>query len=216
MSRRTKRNLILGFCAFSVVACAEEDTRLFDETGTWSLIYFSLEGGALSPIEHSPHNNAFLLNFDPSVSLVTAAACSFGGSNSVLASQCRFGDENQIDWECRCFKYSYEGSTMNWTEYAPGTDPPASAGGGGDTDGGGAEGSTTITVSVPDSEDLPNGSKLFTPLPGPSEFDMVDGVFQSDGETSSHVFLQRAENLIDETGCRAACGFPGDGGETGE
>lgn len=198
ISARLSSFLALG-ALLSASACAE-DTRLFPEDGTWSLTHWSLDGTDPVSINQMAQNNAFMLNFNESKGLAATAACSFqGGGNGPSDSTCQLAsDPSEQEWFCSCFAYDYKDSTMQWTEYAPGTEPPPVGDGGGT---GGTEGTQEIALS----EYIVSNSYTFASLPGPSMFSPADGIFDSDGINSKHVFNQRAANLFEPTGCAAAC-----------
>lgn len=185
--------------------CKEEDNRLFDESGVWSMTNYTnwatddtSYDGTLFPAPLNTHENAFMLNFNRDLGIVAAAACGFQGSGTTPAtSTCRIGDADDLDWECNCFAYEFDNDVMRWTEFAPGDQVPSV--GSGDTDG--ASGTTTITAT--EFTEISNSYQL-TPLPGPSTFDL-DGLFESDGDLDRFVFGQRTPSLFTESGCDVSC-----------
>ena len=198
--------ILSAFAALALLAsvstgCKEDDNRLFDESGVWSLTHYSLDGTNLNEVNGNTQTNAFMLNFNASKGVVAAAACANdGGSVRPNDSTCRLAPSaDKRDWECSCFSYEFDESTMRWTRFQPGETPPPVGSGSSDTDGD----SGTDTVLVAEYPDVAS-SYFFEPLPGPSPTD-TDGLFASDGTTSRYVFLKRFEGLFDETGCAAAC-----------
>jgi len=213
----TPTGVLLAFAALT--GCAEEDTRLFDETGVWTLEKYTLDGSPFKDIDQN-RKNRFLLRFKPAdgpgeedeeQGVVAAAACHETGSDvDVDASTCV--NAGLATWSCQCFTYTYEGSTMVWQEFEPNTSPPligapTSGETGGDGDGGGAH---TLTVAGFEGA---AATYQFVSLP--------EGLFNSDGEISKHVFQLKAEKVWtevdidgDETpdldACSMSC-FPSEG-----
>ena len=179
----------------------DPDTRLFDETGVWAMTHFSLDGAMLTEVPANTELDAFLLKFDPNRGVVAAAACAQGsGSAAVGVSTCRRATTaDDRTWLCRCYAYDYDESTMNWTEFAPGDEPPMPGGGGGT---GGEDANTPITLS--EFTEV-NNSYQFQPMPDGGTLH-EDGLFESDGMTSRYIFLKRAETLFVESGCEEVCG----------
>jgi hypothetical protein len=173
--------------------CKEEDNRLFDENGVWSMTHFSNADGDLLALEANTSEDAFMIKFDSGDGVATTAACSFGGgSNDPGSSTCRLGEGDQLDWTCKCFAYEFDDSTMRMIEFAPGEARPSVPSGSGDTDG--TDGPTEIAVG--DYEAVSN-SYIFQPLP-------MD-LFASNGVDSRFVFLSKYGAVFDETGCAEAC-----------
>ncbi len=193
--------LLPSLACLALGACGPDDTRLFDESGVWSLTHYSEDGSELFTLDKRTSQDAFMINFNRSKGVAAAAACSFGGSGSSNvpgSSTCRQGSGDQLEWECKCFSYEFEGSTIRMTEFAPGNAAPPV--GSADTDG---SGSGTTEVAVSEFGEVAN-SYNFTPLPGPSELDL-DGLYGSNGVNSLFVFLKRFDGLFDESGCAQAC-----------
>jgi hypothetical protein len=192
--------------------CPEEDTRLFDETGVWTLDRYSLDGTPYQEINQG-RKNRFLLRFKPDDAVVAAAACHEQGFEvDVNSSSCT--NAALSTWSCQCFSYTYEGSQMIWQEFAPGdTPPPVGAVGGGDgTDSGGTEGSAhAVNLSA------------FGETAATYQFDTLPlGLFNSDGELSKHVFQVKADTIwtmidlnddgmLDLEECSSLC-FPSEAG----
>jgi hypothetical protein len=161
----------------------------FDERGVWSLQRFALDGINWIEVDLSTRENAFLLRFSRDVGVVAGATCIGAGSGDVQSSLCRQAFES---WECRCFSYVFEeANEMRWEEFSPGATPPADP--------------THVVAVAPDP--TVNGAILTQPLPGPSDVHAESGLFNSDGNTSRHNFLPKAESVFDETQCSAACGI---------
>ncbi len=188
---------------FAIASCAEEDTRLFDETGIWSLESYTLDGTTLQEIDQS-RDNAFLLNFKPSDGVVAAANCySEGGSTSVEGSTCKI-NEAASTWDCHCFAYTYDNDRMVWQEFEPGDVPPA-VGPVSEEEGG----ATEIIVS-----EFGDAARTY-------QYDSLPAdLFNSDGSIARHVFTQKAQSIwdvdlnLDETidleACANSC-FPSGG-----
>jgi hypothetical protein len=191
---RTSLHLSLFATAavLALVSCKEEDTRLFDETGVWTLDRYSLDGTPYQEINQG-RKNRFLLRFKPDDAVVAAAACHEQGFEvDVNSSSCT--NAALSIWSCQCFSYTYEGSQMIWQEFAPGdTPPPVGAVDGGETDGMGT-GAHEVNLSA------------FGETAATYQFDSLPlGLFNSDGELSKHVFQQKADSIwldvdIDEDG----------------
>lgn len=184
-------------CLTSLSSCKEEDTRLFDETGVWTLEKFTLDGTPYQDINQG-RKNRFLLRFKPYLELdppagglVAAAACHEEGSDvDVKSSTC----VNAVlsTWSCQCFAYTYLESTMVWQEYAPGDAPPVvgEPAAGGDTgDTGGSEGGETGTAHELMVSAFSGSTSTF-------QFDALPaGLFNSDGDISRHVFQLKADTV---------------------
>lgn len=173
-----------------------EDMRVFDEVGTWSLQRYALDGTNWQPIDPQARKDAFLLRFDatPGSGTVAAATCGAGGSFSVNGSTCRIALETDRTWQCRCFAYLHEQpNLMQWQEFAPGDAPPD-------------VGAQSISIAVQQDPEI-NGAALFQPLPAMTSVWSMGGLFDSDGTTSRHQLLLRADNLFEESGCAEACGI---------
>ncbi|HLT40981.1 MAG TPA: hypothetical protein VK034_32110, partial [Enhygromyxa sp.] len=120
------------------------------------------------------------------------------------------------EWTCQCFAYTYDKDRMVWQEFAPGENPPAvgSPGGDGETDGGGGGGAHELFVSAPKGT---TATYEFSSLP--------DGLFNSDGQASKHIFQAKADTVwtgvdinMDDTADLEACSqscFPSERGSGG-
>ncbi|MCA9685556.1 MAG: hypothetical protein KC457_25480 [Myxococcales bacterium] len=163
----------------SLGGCAEEDTRLFDETGVWSLEQYTLAGTGFENIDQVRKNH-YLLRFSPDDKVVAAANCyTQGSSNSnVNDSSCELNKALAV-WDCHCYAYVYDNSRMVWQEFAPGENPPKVASPTPD----GSTGSHELFVETTDSKN----TYEFVSLP--------EGLFNSDGSTSRHIFQQKADTL---------------------
>lgn len=178
----------------SLTSCKAEDTRLFEETGVWTLEKFSLDGTPFQDIIQS-RKNRFLLRFMPTPDieppdlmggLVAAAACHEMGTDiDVKASTCV--NAGQSTWSCQCFAYTFEESRMVWQEYDPGQTPPAVgfpvAGDGTGDAGGDGDAHEVLVSAFADS----SSTYLFDPLPV--------GLFNSDGDLAKHVFQLKADTV---------------------
>jgi hypothetical protein len=180
----------------SLTSCKVEDTRLFDETGVWTLEKFTIDGTPYQDINQG-RKNRFLLRFIPNTDvepptggIVAAAACHEMGSDiDVKGSTCV--NAGLSTWSCQCFAYTYEESTMVWQEFTPGETPPVvgtPAAGDETGDTGGAAGDA-FEVSVSAFADSAS-TYLFDPLPA--------GLFNSDGDVSKHVFQIKADTVWTE------------------
>lgn len=207
-----RMSLFATAAVLALVSCKEEDTRLFDETGVWTLDRYSLDGTPYQEINQG-RKNKFLLRFKPDDSVVAAAACHEEGFDvDVNSSSCT--NAALSTWSCQCFSYLYDGSQMIWQEFAPGDTPvPVGAVGGGDgTDTGGMEG-TAHAVNL----------SAFGATAATYQFDTLPvGVFNSNGDVSKHVFQQKADTIwttidVNEDGmldlemCSSLC-FPSEAG----
>jgi hypothetical protein len=171
--------LLATAAVLALVSCKEEDTRLFDETGVWTLDRYSLDGSPYTEINQG-RKNRFLLRFKPDDAVVAAAACHEQGFEvDVDSSSCT--NAALSEWSCQCFSYLYDGSTMTWQEFAPGDQPaPVGAVDGGDTEGTGM-GAHEVNLSA------------FGTTAATYQFDSLPvGLFNSDGDLSKHVFQQKA------------------------
>jgi len=193
-----------------LAACGdEEDLRVFNEVGTWSLQQFALDGKDWTPVDQMARSNAFLLQFDKTEGrgVVGAATCGGGGKYGVQTSLCNI--EGRTDWQCRCFSYVHEEKNlMEWQEFAPGDAPPSvvhetgeDAGDSGDT-----EGDPSDSIAVQKDPEI-NGAVLFQPLPYTTAVWTDSGLFDSDGSSSKYQFLQKADSVFDESGCAETCGI---------
>ncbi|PRP92891.1 hypothetical protein ENSA5_46570 [Enhygromyxa salina] len=174
----------------SLTSCKEEDTRLFDEAGVWTLEKYSLEGMPYQDIDQG-RKNRFLLRFKPDDGVVAAAACHEQGTDiDVNSSTCV--NAGLSTWSCQCFAYTYEESTMIWQEFAPGEPPPVV----GIPSGDGGTGDTGGTMEG-DSHDLSLSS--FGDLSATYEFHSLPmGLFNSDGDLAKHVFQIKADTVWTE------------------
>lgn len=193
-----------------LTGCPEEDTRLFDETGVWTLERYSLDGSPFVDVSQN-RKNRFLLRFKPDDGVVAAAACHEQNTEvNVNSSNCT--NAGLSTWTCQCFAYTYENNRMVWQEFAPGDPvPPVGApGGDGETDGGGG-GAQELFVAAPEGT---ASTYEFTSLPA--------GLFNSDGDLSRHVFQIKADSVwtavdinadgtADLEACSQSC-FPSEGG----
>lgn len=184
----------LVFSALTLVlgtSCKEEETKLFDEEGVWALESYALDGLTFTQIDQV-RKNTFLLRFSPGDGVVAAANCfASGSSTSVNEATCTI-NKNSAEWECRCYAYEFTDSTMVWQEFAPGETPPPvgnptnNDSGGSDEagdEGGDGGGAHQITIEETDS----SGTYRYVNLP--------EGLFDSDGMTSKHVFRIKADSV---------------------
>jgi hypothetical protein len=185
--------------------CSGDDgpEKLVDEQGVWSLLSYDLTGeGSLRQVDAMTRGDAFLLQFDSSNDVVTAAWCGLDESDTPSNSTCRL-QPDAARWFCRCFAYAYEGSQMRWGEFDAGAVPPNVTLAGtepvpsddeGETDanggGGGGGGDGLIILSGVAGQ---AATYDFTPLP--------EGVFASNGETSKYRMQQKAPRLFDDVTC---------------
>ena len=178
----------VGLLCLTSTGCKEEDTRLFDESGVWSLEKFSIEGGLpFNDIDQS-RKDRFMLYFQPNDreeedvpgGIVAAANChAEGDTESVTASSCI--NPSLASWSCRCFAYAYDDDRMVWQEFAPGEAPPA-VGNPAIDDSGAQE------IFLEPFQQA-SSTYIFESLP--------DGLFDSDGENSKHVMQIRATSVWD-------------------
>lgn len=177
--RILKQSLPGALCALTVLAgaCKEEGRDvLFEENGTWALFQYDIEGKGLEPFDTAARVDKFLLHFDMEAGVVAAASCVDSMDRTDLTTTLCDVDK----FECRCFAYTYEKSTMTFAEEVPGGDPK------------------TTTINL---ESYPgyNSTYLFEPLP--------EGLFNSDGTSSKYLFQARGDSKFMPTGCLDACGI---------
>jgi hypothetical protein len=193
-----------------LAACSdEEDLRVFDEVGTWSLQSYALDGTNWSAVDQDVRKNAFLLRFDstPGSGVVAGATCGGGDKYGVGSSLCN--TFNREDWQCRCFSYIHEEKNlMEWQEFAPGDAPPSvvhetgeDAGEAGDT-----EGDPSDSIAAQKHPEI-NGAIILSPLPYTTSVWTESGLFDSDGMNSRYEFLQKGDNIFEESGCSEVCGI---------
>lgn len=207
------------FLALATLAgCQEEDTRLFDETGVWALEKYTLDGTPFKDVAQN-RKNRFLLRFKPGdgvgegEGVVAASACTEQNTDiNVDNSNCL--NAALSTWSCQCFAYTYEGSNMVWQEFDPGQPPPpVGAAASGETDG---EGGTAHNLIVAGFEDAAATYQFFS---------LPEGLFNSDGDLSKHVFQLKADRVWTETdlntdeipdleACSMSC-FPSEGNTGG-
>lgn len=165
-----------------LMGCPEEDTRLFDETGVWSLERYSLDGSPYVDIAQN-RKNRFLLRFKPDDKVVAAAACHEDGTTvDVNGSNCT--NAALATWTCQCFAYTYDNDRMVWQEFPLGEEPPAvGVPAEGDTDGM-STGAHELFLAAPMGT---TATYEFGPLPA--------GLFNSDGLISKHIFQIKADSV---------------------
>ncbi len=190
-ARITNLTVVTTAAALALVSSTscgpEEDTRLFDETGVWTLEKYSLDGTPYQDINQG-RKNRFLLRFKPDDAVLAAAAC-YEQNFEVDVNSSSCTNAPLAVWSCQCFSYLYEGSRMVWQEFPPGDMPaPVGAVDGGDGTGGGdgdgMVGSHEVNVSA------------FGETTATYEFDSLPtGLFNSDGDLSKHVFQIKADTI---------------------
>lgn len=197
---RTLKLCVSGaLCALTVFVGACEDDGpipLFDEKGTWALYYFDVMG-ELQPFNNGARVDKFLINYnptDPERKIVSAASCIDSmGRTDITKSLC-----DTPEFECRCFTYTFEETTMVWTEFPPkgGKLPPGPE----DEDSMAPKPGepNVIDLEAYNPEEGYTGIYRYSTLPY--------GLFDSDGVESRFVFQKRGETLFEPTGCLAACG----------
>jgi len=191
----------LGLCV-TLGACKDDPPtpKLFDETGVWSVIQYDLEGtGSLKEIRLANRRDAFMLEFDPSEKVVTAAACVEPGSETPDDSPC-LNSPSTTEWRCRCFAYDFVNDEMLWSEFNAGDIPPdvslgaadepmaEEEGGSGTDDGGDEEPSDETLISVAEIMDV-SATYNFRPLP-------MD-LFGSASSTSRFILQSRTPSVFD-------------------
>lgn len=166
-----------------LTSCEEEDTRLFDEAGVWTLEKYSLAGEPYQDIAQG-RKNRFLLRFKPADGVVAASGCREEGSElDIRSSTC----VNALlsEWTCQCFAYTYDTSTMVWQEFPPGETPPAvGAPASGETDGDTGDGAHVIQL-----ESFSGSTSTFEFASLPAD------LFNSEGEQAKHVFQLKADSV---------------------
>lgn len=193
MSRTRALSTTVLFAALALCGCpSEEDTRLFEEEGVWTLTQFDLGGMGLTAVDNNSRKDAFLVKFDATRRIAAFAACGTGDNFSVNSSLCKTLPEDSREWQCTCVRYSYDESTMTSIVFPEdGSIPPKPSSGFEDE-----EGNVAVDTLLNVNETVAN-SYVFGPLP--------KGVYDSDGEISRYVFQQRAPGAFDETGCEEVC-----------
>lgn len=193
MSRTRALSTTLLFAALPLFGCGpEEDTRLFDEEGVWTLTQFDLGGQGLTAVDNNSRKDAFLLKMDSTRRIGAAAACGNGDNFSVNSSLCKTLPEDAREWQCTCFRYDYDDDVMTAIVFPnEGPIPPKPS-----TGMENENGDVAVDIQLNVNESVAN-SYIFAPLP--------KGVFDSDGEISRYVFQQRAPGAFDETGCQEIC-----------
>ena len=195
-----------------LTSCKEEDTRLFDETGVWTLERYSLAGEPFQDIAQV-RKSRFLLRFKPEDGVVAAAGChEMGDDPDIRSSTCV--NAGLSTWSCQCFAYTYDTTTMIWQEFPPGETPPmVGIPAGGESSGSEGGGDSDAHVIELASFGGSTTTFEFSPLP-------LD-LFNSDGSSSTHVFQLKADSVwtevdinMDETpdleACSQSC-FPSEG-----
>jgi hypothetical protein len=207
-SHRLVATAALFAATITLTGCPEEDTRLFDENGVWTLERYSLDGGLYTDISQN-RKNRFLLRFKSDDGVVAAAACHEQNTPvDVNSSNCT--NAALSNWTCQCFAYSYDKDRMVWQEFAPGDKPPTvGSPGDGETDGGGT-GAHEIFLAAPKDT---TSTYEFSTLPA--------DLFNSDGLVSKHIFQVKADSVwtttdlntdgtADLEACSMSC-FPSEG-----
>jgi hypothetical protein len=212
--RRSRSSHLIATAALlaataTLTACPEEDTRLFDEEGVWTLEQYSLDGGPYTDIAQN-RKNRFLLRFKSADKVVAAAACHEQNTDAdVNSSNCT--NAALSTWTCQCFSYTYDNDRMVWQEFAPGeTPPPVGAPGADGETGGGETGAHELFLAAPMGT---SSTYEFGPLP-------LD-LFNSDGQLSKYIFQQKAvsvwtdtdldmDGVLDLEACSMSC-FPSEG-----
>jgi hypothetical protein len=198
------RALVATACALPILTagCKEEEPGpLFDEGGTWVLLFFRLaDGDILGDFGSSLRQGKYMLYFDKEAEVVAAAACNDSmGVQGVKQSLCDLTKE-QGGYYCRCFNYEFEESTMTWTEFVPKGQPRPPEPDEDAMAAGAVSPGTPVRIQLEEySPDTYNDTYRFTPLPF--------GVFDSNGSTSQYVFQIRGASTFDATGCREVCGI---------
>ena len=206
LSSRTSTTLgvLLAFAALA--GCAEEDTRLFDETGVWTLEKYTLDGTPFKDVDQN-RKNRFLLRFKPDDGVVAAAACHESGTEvSVDSSTCV--NAGLSTWDCRCFSYAYDTDRMVWAEFDPGATPPL----------------VSLDEDAPVIPEDSHSLQVAAFENAASTYQYISlpmGLFNSDGEVSKHVFQIKAnsvwteadinmDGMMDLETCSMSC-FPSEG-----
>ena len=185
----------LSFCVLAG-GCQEEGyVTLFDEDGTWSLLSHDVEGsGTFKTIDSPNREDKFLMRFvrtsaaeaEPAGKVAAATCIDVADDMGLLSSSCNDG------FTCRCFNYSFDQTTMIFTEYE---------GEGGflytPEDGEPAPGEP-VAVVVSEVE-TNNVTFVYRPLPS--------RLFESDAVNSAYEFRQKADSLFVDTGCSEICGL---------
>jgi len=181
--RILKQYLPGALCALTVLAgaCKEEGRDvLFEEDGTWALLFYDIDGRGLEPFDASSRVDKFLVHFDMENEVVATATCVDSmGRTDITQTLCDIGA-----FECRCFSYTYEKDVMTWTDRPKEGETIADPQ------------TTAINLSVYAEY---KSTYLFDALP--------EGLFNSDGTSSRYVFQSRGVSKFMPTGCLDACGI---------
>ena len=191
----------------SLGGCGGDDGpgKLFEESGTWEVVQYNLEGGELEEVNTMTREAAFLLQFTPGKKVVQTAMCGQSDRSTPDDSRCRLSPSS-TDWYCGCFAYAFEGERMRWVEFEAGQDPPSvkidgqqsdppaegtgGTGGTGDPpDTGGGETSPGTEIMLSEFATIAN-TYLFTPLPA--------NIFGSNGSSSRFMVQQKTPTLFDQ------------------
>jgi hypothetical protein len=187
--RTLKRSLPALLCALVVGGCADDEPiPLFEEKGTWALFRYDLDGMGVMPIDVQERVDGFLLNFNPDKGIVAAATCIDSmGRTDITQTLCDIDE-----FVCRCFNYTFEETTMLWTEFEGSSEPPVPP-----EDSTAAKPGDTISIEVSQFGDT-SSTYNYSILPY--------GLFNSDGETTKYVFQIRGDDKFAATGCYEVCG----------
>lgn len=181
--RILKQFLPGALCALTVLAggCKEEGRDvLFEEDGTWALLFYDLDAKGLVPFDASSRVDQFLLHFDMENEVVAAATCVDSmGRTDITKTLCDIET-----FECRCFSYTFEGNVMTWTDRPKEGEEIADP--------------KTTTINL----------ELYAEYKSTYRFDLLpEGLFNSDGTSSRFVFQSRGDSVFMPTGCLDACGI---------
>ncbi len=191
--------------SFALGACKEEDTgpgKLFDEDGVFEVTFFSLDGAGLRMINTTNRAEAFLIKFDATENVVQTAMCGEDADDTPENSLCRLSPTG-TQWNCNCYGYAFEESTMVWREFNAGDTPPEVVIGEvaepmmGDTDtdtdgGGGDDGSAAGGDPMLNVGEVANIAATYTIGPLPM------GIFGSDGNASLYQIQKKAPTKFDQ------------------
>jgi hypothetical protein len=174
----------------ALVSCKEEETKLFEEGGVWTLDRYSLNNTPYQEVNQG-RKNKFLLRFKPEDGVIAAAGCHDDANEEIDVNSSSCTNTALSTWSCQCFSYTFENSRMVWQEFAPGDTPPpvGAVGGEGETGGDGGGSGTAHEVFV----------SAFGETAATYEFDSLpEGVFSSDGDIALHVFQLKADTIWTE------------------
>jgi hypothetical protein len=204
-ARTTPWHLFAILVGCSAISGCKDDPPpkgFFDEQGAWSVVQYDI-GEGLEDIMQMSRQDAFMLSFDTTNSVMTTAACGNEMSGYLPSdSSCRLSPQT-TDWQCSCYAYAFQEDVMQMTPFDAGSTPPEvefdpdlipgqsgeggvdESGTGGGESGGMPAGPLTVirVTAIPERSDTYD----FAPLPA--------GVFGGNG-ANHHFIVEARSNAI--------------------